>query len=327
MEEQWTPAGHHATSTSGLREITLGSVAGVQDLAPQQGVFLLTFEHGVERHLVIKSELKAPGMQGHEAIYNATAEIMGFIDHGARAEALTQSEVTALKKVFWNQNSQAFNDVLHRPLVGSFFVKMKCRQQFRDLQRPAFTGFTPGQVAVLASIVTQLKGNVRVWETLGEIVVTDLFIGNADRIAPAFDAIAETTDGQATLQNAGNIFFKFDKDGNLKKAVALDNFDSVQTASMLNSRILPDQWKQVFAPILRDDPVSMLFSRSVVEQVVRHADDAGLPVDLGQVERAAFNFGFGRGIQKLQAYVKMKGRNNLPPGVAARVEFLNWSFT
>jgi hypothetical protein len=297
-----------------LREITVDGIKDIKNLAGHHHpVFLLTFTDGTS--LVLKSERASDS----GARYNATAEIMAqIVDPYAASAVLTPDEREALVK------AQARATPYLRELLfqrDTIFVKMKRRTGFLDLQRPGFgqRPFTSFQVGRLHAVVSQLSGAARVWETLGEIVAVDLFLGTADRIAPG----GAEGSGAANLQNAGNVFFKFDKSGRLKKALALDNYDTFAGAARIDSAELPHEWLTDYRPILFSEGAAWAFAGTVVDQVVRHAQSAGLQVELGASEQRSFATGFQRSIAKLKAFLRQRP-DSLPPGIASRAEALRW---
>jgi len=277
-----------------LREIKLAEIESIEQLGNPMGpVFLLTFKGSILQadRLVVKAERGTD----RGARFTTTAEIMRVVDPRAIAELISPSEYLALKQAALRIGTENFKFWLAAP--ETFFVKMKVRKHFIDLQKPPPQGFDAAQIEILQKVMPKLAGNQSLWESLGEIVAVDLFLGNADRISPG------EVSGAARLLNAGNVFLKFDASGNLKKAIALDNFDTNEDASRLRGQGIPTYWLTDYAPILKNDGPARSYSRTVIEEVIRHGKTAGVEVHIGQDEVGFFFEGFKRGLAKLKAYV------------------------
>jgi hypothetical protein len=277
-----------------LREIKLAQIESIGQLGHPKGpVFLLTFKGSILQadRLVVKAERGTD----RGARFTTTAEIMRIVDPHAIAELISASELLALKQAALWMGTDNLRFWLSA--AETFFVKMKVRNHLGDLQKPLPQGFDAAQIEFLHKVLPQLVGNQSLWESLGEIVAVDLFLGNADRIAPG------EVSGAARLQNAGNVFLKFDAAAKLKKAIALDNFDTNEDASRIRGPEIPIQWLTDFAPILKNDGPALSFSRTVIEQVILHGKTVGVAVDIGEKEVGFFFEGFKRGLAKLKVYV------------------------
>jgi hypothetical protein len=297
-----------------LREIRIGDFRSIRRLDRRHPVFLLEFnapDAAGTTQLVIKFDFgKDRGVR-----FTATTELMQLIDPRAIAEVVSDSEKVALRLM---EETDPGRPTLHQMLTFEdfFCVKMKVRKNFAELESGGKVG--SDEIAVDA-VMQQLPGNEDVWRRLGEIVAVDLFLGNADRIAPSPGG----RPGEAVLQNLGNIFLKFDKHGRLKKALGLDNYEGSGQATDLGQGV-PRDWQDNFAPILKNAGIARDFSRSVIEQVVRHGAKVGAKVDLGEKEREWFFRGMMSAREKVKAFLVRRG-GQVMPGIMSRAQYLGWA--
>jgi hypothetical protein len=324
----WVDGQASGRRTRSLREIRADEILAITDIAPHRHpVFRLTLagnDDSGPSMLVLKFEFARDG----GARFAATTEIMQIVDPGAIAEVLSESEERALLQA-QSKGTPYLRECIQVP--GFIIVKMKLRKEFEDLQSPdPRNGLTEKQVRIIKAVMPKLVGNERVWRTLGEIVAVDLFLGNSDRIAPQerdpFDEKEYKGPGKAVLQNAGNIFLKFDESGELKKALALDNYNARGSATSLDEALPPD-WLSSYAPILASGGIMSLFTQSVIKKVVRHAAKVGIEVELGEKERTCFFLGMRSGIEKMIAFlVQRTGQigQRLQPGLVSRAKYLRW---
>jgi hypothetical protein len=322
----WKDASTPGPRTRALRVITADNVATITDLAHHRHpVWLLTFtgpDASGMTELVLKAEM---GIDGG-AHFAAVAELIHLVDARSRAEVLSEPEMSALNQIGW-KGTPFLREKLHQDEI--VFVKMNVKHRFGNLQKPdpgTQGNFTSDQIQILGAVLPLLPGNRRLWESLGEIVAVDLFVGNSDRIAPDADPWGLGATGRAVLPNAGNIFLKFNRHGELKKAVALDNYDPRADAAKFDRPLHPD-WMLNFAPILRDEQKSAQFAGSVIEQVLDHAHQAGMTARLGEQEAAWFFMGLRNGVAKIRAYLVQRTgmhRQAPHPSIVARAQFLGW---
>jgi hypothetical protein len=290
-------------------------------LAGTHPVFLFTYavaDAAGAFSLVLKAET---GPDHGRPRYDAAAEIVAAISPNSVSESLTEEELVALRAIA--RGSKA--TLLLKEWVESaranraFFVKMKYRQRFTDLQKPGFGGlFEDGQKNELLDMMGKLERNENFWKSLGEVVCTDFFIGNGDRI------MWVGPKGEAHIQNSGNIFLKSDRAGVVKKSLHLDFFNTFGgDPGNLTIRDI-QEWKEQFAPCLKDEWRAIQFADSVVEAICNHAAGADVYVPLGQVEAKYFLNGFMDAKNKLKGELARRNRNQLPAGVVARAVYLGW---
>jgi hypothetical protein len=180
----------------------------------------------------------------------------------------------------------------------------------------------------------KLQGNERAWKSLGEVMAGDFFIGNTDRATfEAAHVIPTSRTGKIApartrLMNAGNIFFKFDTNGDIKKAVALDNFDPNSNATNLSSTDITE-WIRQCAPVLNNQAERMQFATGIVAQMITHAADMGTAIDFYMLEETFLASGIESGISKLKTRLVTEfnhkdNKKNIPAGVVARMKYLGW---
>lgn len=315
---------------SGLNEINDSQIDRIVDLAPGHPVFRIVFFNGMY-DMVVKAETVAtPGPA--KLRYNATASTMSVISKAAISETISTQEMNELKLANGRGKASAeFGRQLKSPQI---WVKMKFRSNLTDLQKPDVDdGFSDAQKTSLRNLMPKLVGNKNAWFTLGEVVIADFFVGNGDRAR--WSPEVKKRDGSivptaASVGNPGNFFFKLDAQGNVKKAIALDNFDPFggATGTLHDNDI--GQWKSEFGPLLgKNKSLRLDFARNLVGKIVEHAGDAGVVVAFDQGEAGYFAKGMDSGISKLKTRLVAESKNkvnkaNIPVGVTARMQFLQW---
>lgn len=319
---------------SGLNEIKEELIDQIVDLSHGHPVFRVIFFQGLYE-MVVKAEEQGKGetIKQSAGRFNATASTMRVIGNAAISEVLSKKEMAALNKaVKHNKGTEELKKQLARP---AFWVKMKYKNQLTDLQKPDFDGITDKQRAVVATVMPKLQGNKRAWNSLGEVMAGDFFIGNQDRVAFSASYVnphsksGKVTPATSSLVNPGNIFFKFDSNGNIKKALALDNFDANQTETANLHGTDISEWIRQCAPVLVNQAQRLEFATGIVARMITHAADMGTDIDFYMLEETDLAVGIEQGIAKLKTRLVAEAnhkdnKKSIPPGILARMKYLGW---
>jgi len=318
---------------SGLNEIREELIDKIVDLAPGHPVFRVVFFQGLYE-MVIKAEEQGRGQTLKETAsnFNNTAATMSLIKGSAVAEALNKKELEAVNKAVKNgKGTPELKTQLGRPAV---WVKMKYRNKLMDMQKPDFNGVTAKQQANIAVLMPKLQGNEKAWTSLGEVLAGDFFVGNTDRatFTPA-RAIPSSKTGKIApaktkLANPGNIFFKFDSNGDIDRTVALDNFDPNAASGDLSNADITE-WKEQCAPVLKHESLRIQFATGLVAEMIAHAADMGTQIDFYMMEESYLLAGIKSGIRKLKTrlvaeFNHKENSKKIPAGVVERMKYLGW---
>lgn len=338
---------------TGLREIKATQIESITDLSQGHPVFRIIFHGGGQ--LVLKAEI-GQGMVGTDTNarqketkrYNAITATASVIDPTATSEALNASELKALKDCRY-LGSANFRLQLTNP--RSLWVKMPLVRDFVDFDvgRERREDLKVEHTQKMQNLLQKLKGNALVWKSLGEVFVVDFFLGNTDRVqygAGGSNSIVREKRSergkmgkikslQGGIVNSGNLFFKFDESGNLKKALALDNFDPfspvlIQTIYKTDGNDIDlTQWKRDSGDILKGKNKSArkMFANHIVDAMVQHGNSYGAQVNFDQGEATSLAKGMEDGISKLKRRLvhEVKTRKDtVPDGIIKRMEFLRW---
>lgn len=345
---------------TGLREIKATQIESITDLSHGHPVFRVIFHGGGQ--LVLKAE-NAQGDVGtaknswnngtdnlkkESKRYNAITATVSVIDPTATSEALNTSELKALKDCRY-LGSADFRLWLTNP--RSLWVKMPLVRDFVDFDvgKGHRENLKAEHTQKMQNLLQKLKGNALVWKSLGEVFVVDFFLGNTDRTEyqdyhgtnivrakrSGEGKLGKIKSLQGRIVNTGNLFFKFDESGNLKKALALDNFDPAsenlkQTIYKTDGNdINLTDWKKNSGDILKGKNKSArkMFANHIVNDMVQHGNNYGVQVNFDQGEATSLAKGMEDGISKLKRRLVQAvkdPRDAVPEGIVKRMEFLRW---
>jgi hypothetical protein len=172
-------------TNSGLRMIQYSNLRQIEDLAEQHPVFLFTYSTQDARgaySLVVKAETGPPHGRPR---YDAAAEVVAAISPNSVSESLTDEEFLSLEAIAVSPKATMLlrEWVNHAKAGRAFFIKMRYRKRFAELKNAEFgKGIAEEQKEELLMVMGQLSENATFWKSLGEVVATDFFIGNGDRI-------------------------------------------------------------------------------------------------------------------------------------------------
>lgn len=316
----WAQGINYENTPGGLQKIKFGQIQAIQDLNPQvQPVFRVTLATPAGPvDLVVKQEMGSATHGKPADRYTMTAELMHLVSSVAKAEVLDNNEADALKR---SPHATAYmKQLFGQPYT--FWVKMKFKQGLGDLQSIASgaAGFSPSQIADLQNLVPKLVNNTAFWMSFGRIVAVDVFVGNRDRISWS------PKKSRANLQNPGNVFVKFDANGNVKKAIGLDFFEGLNSMAYVETILSMKDWERFCLPPLKDQNHARTLASDVVAEIVAHVAQGGIVANYGTQEEVSFLMGFNAGIQmiKLHCISQLQSNKPLPGGVRARAGSLGW---
>jgi hypothetical protein len=131
---------------------------------------------------VVKAETGPPHGRPR---YDAAAEVVAAISPNSVSESLTDEEFLSLEAIAVSPKATMLlrEWVNHAKAGRAFFIKMRYRKRFAELKNAEFgKGIAEEQKEELLMVMGQLSENATFWKSLGEVVATDFFIGNGDRI-------------------------------------------------------------------------------------------------------------------------------------------------
>lgn len=332
----------HVTRTrTGLREIKQSQIEAITNLAGEgHPVFRITFTD--QAQMVLKAE----NVSGSNALtarrFNAVSATMSLVDPSATAEALSASELATIKQAK-DKGTTYFKRCLTAPDTLFVWTKMNMLKRIKD-----FDVGNPNDdddKAEMQLIMQKLKGNVRAWRSLGEVFAGDFFIGNGDRVE--FDVKTRKSrflskkrgkikSLSADIVNLGNIFFKFDKNGDIKKSLAIDNFDpnsehirSVMTDS--DDPVNVKEWQRGPGELLKgkNKGARKQFANGMVDAMLERAQRFGSTINFDGIEATELAAGLESGIAKLKSRLVAEMNHkefskNVPEGIVKRMKFLRW---
>jgi hypothetical protein len=319
------PPGPPPVPPKGDAMLTLvkGHITAVTPLAKGHPVFLVTLK-GTKAKVVVKTE-NIQFIGGAEdpkrspmAAQNAklVSQMMGSVSKGVQNIPLTASEVEALKAAP-NPDPALKNAMQMVEAKQQFWVKMPFTPgltTFGKLQKR--DDLDANDIAELGDTIQRLKGNSKAWTGMGQILLVDLFIGNADRIYWE----------EMKVVNPGNLIFQTNSRGEIERAVGLDAYDpnAGQAGQMYGSDI--EDWKRAFGSVLKNTKAYNRNADRIIESLNKWLKDKANLAGFGKNESMAVTIGMDQGHtilrQKIQAQI---ARGRTPSGVMARAVYLGWT--
>jgi hypothetical protein len=306
-----------------IPEIKLGMIESINDLSGNgmNPIWKVNLRGGGK--VIVKAERQIEsGVAFARGNINAISGIVTAITPTGAFAKLSPSEIGALNRCVPRPASLT-SSLLQSAQKTVNLVKMRFDPTFHsstahDVEASCGKkAMTPTERADATTLFSSLRGNIRAWETLGQVLIADAVIGNHDRFNIS----------SGTVGNFGNLIFSRDANGRVMRAQGYDSLDPFSGVSSMMYGVDIQEWIDSDGKYIKDNKaVFPGLAQKIVDNMNEWRMRPLKLADYGSAEVTWFWQGMGAAWDKLARDIstKVTKGQGIPSGVMARAKYLGW---